>query len=490
MSKQIAIIGSGFSSLSAACYLAKAGYEVEVFEKNEQTGGRARQFSSDGFTFDMGPSWYWMPDVFDRFFADFGKKVSDYYQLLRLDPSYSVYFQNGEKWDIPADYSAFKALLESKEVGASDRLDQFIADAKYKYDVGINDLVTKPSLSFTEFIDWRVIVGSLKLNLFNSFSDHVRKYFKHPNIIELMEFPVLFLGAKPSKTPALYSLMNYADISLGTWYPHGGMYNIVAAMTKLASSLGVKFHLNHRVSKIEVKEGTANGIVVNDKYLNFDAVVAGADYHHVEQHLLEAKYRKYDQKYWDSRIMAPSSLIYYLGFDKKIDGLQHHNLFFDESFNDHAIEIYDTPKWPSKPLFYVSCPSRIDPTVAPEGHENIFILIPTAPDKKEGKELMEMYLNDVLERMERLLKTNLKNNIIYKRFYGYSDFVSDYNSFKGNAYGLANTLSQTAIFKPSMINKKVKNLFFTGQLTTPGPGVPPSIISGKVVSELVQKKVN
>jgi phytoene desaturase len=490
MGKQLAIIGSGFSSLSAACYLAKAGYNVEVFEKNEQTGGRARQFSEEGFTFDMGPSWYWMPDVFDKFFADFGKKVSDYYQLIRLDPSYTVHFQDGEKWEIPADYNEFKKLLESKEEGASIQLDKFISDAKYKYEVGINDLVTKPSLSFTEFIDWRVIIGSLRLNLFSSFSDHVRKYFKHPNIIELMEFPVLFLGAKPSKTPALYSLMNYADISLGTWYPQGGMYNIVKAMTKLAESLGVKFHVNHTVSKVSVEDGITKGIVVNNGFLPFDAVVGGADYHHVEQHLLEEKYRKYDEKYWETRTMAPSSLIYYLGFDKKIEGLTHHNLFFDESFNDHAVEIYDTPQWPKKPLFYVSCPSKIDNSVAPEGKENIFILIPTAPDMKESKELLDKYLEDVLTRIERLLKVEIKQHIIFKRSYGYTDFVSDYNSFKGNAYGLANTLKQTAIFKPSMVNSKVKNLFFTGQLTTPGPGVPPSIISGKVVSELIQKKVN
>jgi phytoene desaturase len=490
MGKRIAIIGSGFSSLSAACYLAKAGYDVEVFEKNEQTGGRARQFKAEGFTFDMGPSWYWMPDVFDNFFADFGKNVSDYYSLVRLDPSYTVYFQNGEKWDIPADYTDFKTFLESKEVGASIKLDQFIADAKYKYDVGINDLVTKPSLSVTEFIDWRVIIGSLRLSLFSSFSDHVRKYFTHPNIIELMEFPVLFLGAKPSKTPALYSLMNYADISLGTWYPMGGMYHIVSAMTSLAKSMGVKFHLNAPVEKVLVENGIVNGVKVKGVNLSFDVVVGGADYHHVEQHLLEVKYRKYDKKYWDTRTMAPSSLIYYLGFNKKIEGLNHHNLFFDESFNDHAVEIYDTPKWPDKPLFYVSCPSKIDSAVAPEGNENIFILIPVAPDMKENDALVDEYLEVVLTRMERLLKTEIKDNIIYKRTYAYTDFVNDYNSFKGNAYGLANTLKQTAIFKPSMVNSKVKNLFYTGQLTTPGPGVPPSIISGKVVSELIKKRVN
>ena len=490
MSKRIAVIGSGFSSLSAASYLAKAGYEVEVFEKNEQTGGRARHFSYEGFKFDMGPSWYWMPDVFESFFNDFGKKAADYYTLKRLDPSYTIYFQNGDKWDIPARYEEFKNLLESKEKGAGVQLDRFLADAQYKYEVGINDLVTKPSLSITEFIDWRVILGSLRLNLFSSFSSHVRKYFSHPNIIELMEFPVLFLGAKPSKTPALYSLMNYADIKLGTWYPDGGMYKIVDGMTNLAKSLGVKFHLNSEVTKINISNNKVSNFIVNDKAYEFDVVVGGADYHHIEQHLLEEKYRRYDEVYWDSRTMAPSSLIYYLGFNKKVVGLEHHNLFFDESFAAHAEEIYEDPKWPTKPLFYVSCPSKIDPSVAPEGCENVFILIPTAPDLVDTEQHRKDYLEVIFERMERLLGHSFKDNMVYCRSYAHSDFKTDYHAFKGNAYGLANTLKQTAIFKPSMVNPKISNLFYTGQLTTPGPGVPPSLISGKVVSELIRKKIN
>ncbi len=487
MSKRIAIIGSGFSSLSAASYLAKAGYQVEVFEKNEQIGGRARKFETNGFIFDMGPSWYWMPDVFEDFFKDFGKSASDYYQLVRLDPSYTIYFQNGEKWDIPANFQEFKNFIESKEKGAAAQMDKFLNDAQYKYEVGIQDLVGKPSLSITEFIDWRVIIGSLRLSLFSNFSKHVRKYFKHPNIIELLEFPVLFLGAKPSKTPALYSLMNYADIKLGTWYPKGGMHEIIKALKNLAEELGVKFHTDAEVEKIVVDDNQNAKIQIKGKILDFDLLVAGADYHHVEQHLLEKKYRKYDDAYWQNRTMAPSSLIYYLGFNKKIEGLNHHNLFFDESFANHAEEIYENPKWPTKPLFYVSCPSKTDSTVAPEGMENIFILIPTAPDLEDTEEEREKYLDIVLERMKKKLGVDLKDNIVYKKTYAHSDFIKDYHAFKGNAYGLANTLKQTAIFKPSMINKKVKNLFYTGQLTTPGQGVPPSIISGRVVSELIVK---
>ena len=487
MGKSIAIIGSGFSALSAASYLAKAGYQVEVFEKNNQIGGRARKFETNGFVFDMGPSWYWMPDVFEDFFNDFGKSASDYYQLIRLDPSYTIYFQDGEKWDIPANYQEFKNFLESKEKGAAKQMDNFLKDAQYKYEVGMQDLVGKPSLSITEFIDWRVIIGSLRLSLFSSFSKHLRKYFKHPNIIELLEFPVLFLGAKPSKTPALYSLMNYADIKLGTWYPLGGMHEIISAMKSLAEELGVVFHTNSEVEKIEVDHYKNAKILVNSKLLDFDSIVASADYHHVEQHLLDKKYRKYDEEYWQNRTMAPSSLIYYLGFNKKIEGLQHHNLFFDASFANHAKEIYEQPKWPTKPLFYVSCPSKTDDSVAPAGMENLFILIPTAPDLNDTEEEREKYLDIVLDRMELKLGIELKNNIIYKKTYAHSDFIKDYHAFKGNAYGLANTLKQTAIFKPSMINKKVKNLFYTGQLTTPGPGVPPSIISGRVVSELIVK---
>jgi phytoene desaturase len=491
VSKKVIIIGSGFAGLSAACFMAKAGWQVQVLEKNSTPGGRARKFEADGFSFDMGPSWYWMPGVFERFFNQFGKKVSDYYQLLRLDPSYKVYWDKSEH-EIPAHYGELKKLFESIEVGSAKKLDEFLEEAAYKYKVGIEKLVLKPGRSLTEFIDKDLITGVFKLDVFTSMKKHVAKYFKSNKLRELMEFPVLFLGALPQDTPALYSLMNYADIKGGTWYPEGGMYSIVDAMYKLATELGVVFSFNEEVEKIEVENGKATLVVTKKSQHSTDVVIAGADYHHVETKLLENKYQSYTEDYWQKRVMAPGCLLYYVGLSKKLTNLHHHSLFFDVPFAEHGEEIYKTKKWPKQPLFYVSATSVTDKNVAPEGCENLFFLIPVAAGLEGDTEtLREQYFELVVKRFEDRIGQQVKNFIIYKKTFAHSDFVNEYNAFKGNAYGLANTLNQTAILKPSIKSKKVANLFYTGQLTVPGPGVPPSLISGEVVAkEVIKEFVN
>jgi phytoene desaturase len=495
-SNKALVIGAGFAGLSAASFLAKKGWDVTIVEKNEMPGGRARKFEAEGFTFDMGPSWYWMPDVFEKYFGSFGKKVSDFYELQRLDPSYRVYFEKAT-WDLPANYEALKNLFESIEPGAANALDLFLAEAKYKYEVGVGKLVYQPSLSITEFIDYELIKGVFKLDVFQSMKTHIARYFKHPYIQFLMEFPVLFLGALPENTPALYSLMNYADIKGGTWYPQNGMYSIVDGMVKVAKSLGVQFKLGEEVMHVEVENGTANKVVtrLNDTGIeniySFDVLVGAGDYHHIETNLLEKKYQSYSKKYWDSRVLAPSSLLFYVGLNKKLNGVTHHSLFFDTDFSVHGNEIYNNPMWPSNPLFYASVPSVTDASVAPVGCENLFLLIPIAAGLEgDTAEIREAYFNILMDRLEKKWGQSIKDAIIYKRSYAVADFKNDYHSFKGNAYGLANTLLQTAFLKPSCKSKKVKNLYYTGQLTVPGPGVPPSLISGEVVANLICKQYN
>ena len=493
--KKVIIIGSGFAGLSAAAFMAKAGWDVTVVEKHETTGGRARQLIVAGFTFDLGPSWYWMPEVFERFFNCFGKKVADYYHLERLDPSYKIYWPD-EAMDIPANYNELKSLFERIESGSGTMLDKFIHEAAYKYEVGINKLVHKPGQSLLEFADWELAKGILKLDVFNSIKSHVGKHFKNPKLRELLEFPVLFLGALAQDTPALYSLMNYADIKLGTWYPQGGMYKIVEAMTSVAKELGVKFYFNHDVTSIEIEGNRATKVLTKNSSNNepasntfhADVVIGGADYNFIETKLLEKQYRSYSDKYWDKRIMAPSCLLYYVGLSKKLTGLLHHTLFFDVDFDVHGKEIYTKPAWPSEPLFYVSATSVTDATVAPEGCENLFFLIPVASGLEgDTEELRTRYFEKILKRFENRIGQSVKDSIIYNMSYSVSNFKSDYNSFKGNAYGLANTLLQTAVLKPGLRSKKVRNLFYTGQLTVPGPGVPPSLISGEVVAKEVIK---
>ena len=487
MAKKVVVIGAGFAGLAAACCLAKAGHEVTVLEKNSVPGGRARQYTTDGFVFDMGPSWYWMPDVFEQFFAQFGKKTSDYYQLVRLDPSYSVVFGQDDVMQVPAKMEELLAMFEHYEPGSSSNLKKFLAEAQYKYEVGMADFVQKPSHSILEFADWRLLKSMFRLQMLTSMATHVRQLFKNRKLIELLEFPVLFLGATPAKTPAMYSLMNYADMALGTWYPMGGMFNIVEAMVSLAEELGVKVLLNQEVIGIEAPNGKATKVVTHDAEYAVDAVVGSADYHHIDQEVLTPSQRNYSKEYWDKRVMAPSSLLFYLGVKKRLKNLQHHNLFFDEDFTQHAVEIYEQPQWPEKPLFYVCVPSITDPSVAPEGYENVFVLIPLAPDLEDTEEKREYYYNLVMERLERLTGQEIRSEVVYKRSYAHRDFVQDYHAFKGNAYGLANTLLQTAFLKPKLRSKKISNLFFAGQLTTPGPGVPPSLISGQVVAREINK---
>ena len=488
MSKTIVVIGAGFSGLSAASYLAKEGYDVHVFEKNSTPGGRARKFEIDGFKFDMGPSWYWMPDVFDKYFADFGNKTSDFYELIRLDPSYKVIFGKNDTLELPACLSELITLFESLEKGAGKELELFLEDAKYKYEVGMNRFVYKPSESILEFLEKDIILGSIKLQLFSSVSSLVKKHFKNPKIHKLLEFPVLFLGAKPQNTPALYTLMNYADLELGTWYPKGGMTKIVEGMYKQAMDLGVNFHFNSPIENIPTIGANALGVKTNEELFKADYIIGSADYHHIETQLLTDKTRNYSDSYWEKRTLAPSSLLFYIGVNKKIDNLLHHNLFFDEDFNIHAEEIYDKPVWPSKPLFYVCAPSKTDDTVAPKNHENLFLLMPISPGLEEDNDTREKYFELLMNRLEKLTNSSIREHIVYKKSFAGSDFISEYNSFKGNAYGLANTLKQTAFLKPKMRSKTLNNLFYTGQLTTPGPGVPPSLISGQVVASLIIKQ--
>jgi phytoene desaturase len=483
---KIAIIGSGFSSLAASCYLAQAGHEVIVYEKLSTLGGRARRLQKEGFTFDMGPTWYWMPDVFENFFNDFGKKPSDYYQLEKLDPGYSVYFENNERIEVAAQLDEIIKKFESIEKGSGEALKKFILKAAKHYEIAIKDLVYKPGVSFTELINWKAISNLDQFVV--TIKQEVAKKIKTKKLQQLLEFPVLFLGAKPSNTPGFYSFMNYADFGLGTWHPKKGMYSVVEAMVNLAQELGVKFQTNCNVTKIETKDNKAIGILANNQLHNLDVVLSGADYHFSET-LLPQNLRQYSENYWKNKTFAPSALLFYVGLNKKLKNVNHHTLFFDTDFELHAKDIYDHKKWCENPLFYASFPSITDDFFAPEGKESATFLIPIANNLEDTAEIREKYFNIILERLEKITNQSVRDSIVFKESFCINDFKNDYNSYGGNAYGLANTLFQTAFLRPKLKSKKVKNLFFTGQLTVPGPGVPPALISGKLVSELILKKI-
>ena len=482
MKKNIIIIGSGFSSMSAACYLAKAGHIVQILEKNSTPGGRARQFKKDGFTFDIGPSWYWMPDVFEKFFGDFDRKVSDYYTLEKLDPGYEVYFDQMESIKIGDTLEKIYAAFEAEETGSAVKLKKFIKKAEDNYNIAIKDLVYRPGISPLELVTPATVK---KVGYFlSTIKKEVTKEFENERLAQILQFPVLFLGAKPSNTPAFYNFMNFADFGLGTWHPEKGMYSVVEGMVKMAEELGVKFNTSQNVETICVENGKATGVIANGVQIDADVVVSGADYNHSES-LLKPKERGYTDAYWDKKVFAPSSLLFFIGLDKKVKNVSHHTLFFDVDFDSHARSIYDTPEWPKDPLFYGNFPSITDSSMAPEGKEACFLLIPIGPGIEDTEEMRDKYFNMVIERLEHLTKQSIKDAILFKESFCVNDFVSEYNSYKGNAYGMANTLLQTAFLRPKLKSKKVENLFFTGQLTVPGPGVPPALISGKLVASLV-----
>jgi phytoene desaturase len=481
--KKIVIIGAGFAGLSAASLLAKAGHQVTVLEKHDQPGGRARVWEKDGFRFDMGPSWYWMPDVFENYFALFGKTASDFYELKRLDPSYRVYFSKNDSVDMPASITDLEVLFEQIETGSSNSLKHFLPDAAVKYQIGMNKLVFKPSYSINEYME----ADTLKMQLLTSMRKHVGRYFKSPKLRQLLEFPVLFLGGTAQNIPATYSLMNYADMALGTWYPIGGINEIVKAMTSIARGLSVEFRFNTEVNKIITENGRAKRVLTNERDYDADLVISNADYEYTDRYLIDNELRHYDEKYWESRTLSPSALIFYIGTNGRIKNILHHNLFFDEDIDLHAKEIYSNPQWPEKPLFYVCCPSKTDPAVAPINCENLFFLIPVAPGLEDNESIREKYFDLIMSRFESIMGESIRDSIVIKRSYSINDFKADYNAYKGNAYGLANTLMQSAFMKPKIRSKKIKNLFYTGQMTVPGPGVPPAIISGQIVAKEVLK---
>lgn len=485
--KKVAVVGSGFSSLSAACYLARAGYGVTVYEKNETIGGRARRLTGNGFSFDMGPTWYWMPDVYEKFFADFGKSTADYYQLTQLEPAYQIYFGKNDALLIPGNLDAIYETFENEEPGSRRFLKRFLETAAYNYNVAMKKVIEKQGKSFWELVMTETVVSAGQF--VKSISRVIRKNIKNEKLAQALEFPVLFLGAKPSKTPAFYSIMNYADLVLGTWYPKGGFFSVVDGFRNLLEELGGKIQTGSTVEKILVENGKAVAIQVNGEKIPVDFVISGADYHHSE-FLLEKRFRNYTPKYWEKKTFAPSAIMYFVGFNRKLKNLKHHTLFFDTGFDEHARKIYDTPGWPEKPLFYASFPSLTDPGCAPPGNEAAIILIPVAPGLQDNDAVKKKYFSQIMERMEEMTGQELAGSVIFKKTYGISDFESDYFAYKGNAYGLANTLMQTAFLKPKMQNRKIENLLYSGQLTVPGPGVPPSIISGKIAAKAALEKLN
>jgi len=489
MNKKVVVIGAGIGGLGTAGLFAKKGYDVTVLEKNENLGGRANIFEADGFKFDMGPSWYLAPDLFEHFFKLMGERVEDHLDLVRLSPSYRIFFNNDKvPLDIHSDIAIDGATFDSIEPGSAEKLRAYLKQSEYQYEVATQHFMYKNYDTIFDFFNRRVMTEGQKLSVFSKMHTFVSKFFKSRKLQQVMEYTMVFLGTSPYEAPALYNLMSHMDFNQGVFYPQGGFYELIKALSRIAEKNGAKLRTNSPVAEIVVEKGVTKGVMLESKeFIEADIVISNADLQFTETKLLDERWRTHGEKYWDKRVMAPSAFIMYLGLSEKLPNLIHHNLLFSEDWRKNFDDIYKDPCLPDEPSLYVCAPSVTDPSVAPEGKENLFVLVPIASDLKISDSEKEAYADKVLALMEREMNLpDLREKIEYRRIYSVDNFAADYNAFKGTALGLAHTIWQTAIFRPNNQSKKVKNLFYVGAGTNPGIGTQICLIS----AELVYKRVH
>ena len=488
--KDIVVIGAGYGGLTAAALLAKQGHNVTVIEKNEQPGGKASILKKDGFAFDMGPSWYMWPQVFEDFFSEFDMDASDVLELKKLDPSYRVFFSDGDVVDVSSDINKNYELFDRLEDNGAEKLRKYLDVCKKQYDIAMDGFVYRSYRSVFDFFTPKMVYNGLRLKAFSNFHKGVEKYFKNPKAQKLLEWITVFLGGDPRNVPAMYCMMSYLDHHHGIYYPRGGMNGLAKKMYEVALDNGVVFKFNEPVTKISVENKSANKVVTENNTYDADIVINNADYHHGETVLLDEKNQTYNEKYWDKKTMAISMHLAYLGINKKVKGLTHHNYFLETEWEEHFNQIFRKPQWPDNPNFYVCCPSKIDSEVAPNGMENLFFLVPVASDLEDSDEIREEYFSKVIDKFEKWTGENIKDDIIVKSLFTHRDFKERYNAYKGTGLGMAHTLWQTAVFRPKHKSSKVKNLYYTGQYNHPGVGVPTTVISSQIlVNELNEKGV-
>jgi phytoene desaturase len=477
------IIGAGFGGISAAGLLARRGHDVTVVEQLDHAGGRATVWEDRGFRFDLGPSWYLMPDVYERFFQLMGSSASRELDLRRLDPAYRVFFAPDDWVDVPSDLEATYALFDSFEPDGAAKLRRYLHQAAHQYEVAMGGFVYRRYRRPTDLLNYRMLKEGARLRVFRSLDSHVRRYFSSDRARKVLEYSMVFLGGAPNNTPALYNIMSHVDLNLGVWYPMGGMGAVVASMQRLAHKEGVRFQFGTPVRRIRVSGGRVSGVETDDGLLPADIVVANADYHHVETMLLAPDERQYGDSYWRSRVIAPSAFLVYLGLDTRLDRLAHHNLFLQHDWQRHFNSIFKQPEWPDQPSYYVCAPSKTDPGVAPEGGENLFVLVPVAAGLEDTVAARDALEGLVLADLEQHLGRPVGPHTVVSRTFAHRDFESRYNAYKGTALGLAHTLRQTAVFRPRQKSSKVGGLYFSGHYTHPGVGVPMTLISSELVAE-------
>lgn len=488
-SEKAIIIGGGIGGLATACLLAKKGYGVELVEKNEKVGGVANQFEAQGFTFDTGPSWYLMPDVFQNFFDLLGERVEDYLDLIKLSPSYRIFFKGQNRtFDFYSDFERDADTLETLEPGAKEKLREYLKLSEMQYKIALGGFMYKNYDTVFDFINKEVATEGRKLEVFARMSDYVEKFFKCDEVQKIMEYQLVFLGSSPYNTPALYNIMSHIDFNMGVYYPRGGVYTIVEALQRIGENLGVKYRTDAPVARILTGRGRrVRGVrLESGEEIEADLVVSNASIHHTETKLLAPPFRSFSERYWKTRTLAPSALIMYLGMRDRVDSLTHHNLLFAQDWKQGFAEIFDKPQWPRDPSLYVCAPGVTDDSVSPPGKNQLFILVPIAPGLEYSDAQLAAYSDRILQVVESEMNIpNLRERIEFKKIFSIKDFAARYNTQNGTALGLAHTMVQTAILRPNNVSKKLKNLFYVGANTNPGIGMPICLIS----AELAYKRI-
>lgn len=487
---EIIIVGAGFGGLSAAAFLAREGYDVTVLEKNDQPGGRANVYQEKDYYFDMGPSWYLMPDVYKNFYAEFGKKPEDYFKLEKLDPSYRIFYYDQKVIDLHPQMEKNYATFETFEAGGGLKLKKYLESSRELYEFSIEEMLYKDYNSILDLLNGRLLLKGYKLRLWENLQHYVEKQFKSDEARKILEYAIGFLGGAPDKTPSFYHLVSHADLTMGVYYPQGGMRRVVESVYQLAQSYGAKFVFNQTVENLEVEDNIIKSVHTSNTVYNPDLVIMNADYHHSEIELLPVKNQSYNERYWESRTLSPSAMVIYLGIDKRIDKLAHHNLFLNKDWEEGFDKVFDPEKaaWPEYPSYYVNVPSSTDKSAAPAGSDTLYILVPLAHTLEDTPQLREEFFNRIIDDLESKIGYNIRENIVVKKIFALKDFKNRYNAYKGTAFGLTHTLKQTALWRPAHHSKKVKNLYYTGQYTHPGIGVPMTMVSSQIVYKDIKNK--
>jgi phytoene desaturase len=494
----VVVIGGGIGGLASAALLARAGHEVTLLESHATLGGRAGSWEKDGFRFDTGPSWYLMPEVFDHFYRLLGTSAAEQLELVTLDPGYRTFFQGvADPIDVSADRDENIDLFESVRRGSGIRLARYLRSAATTYELAKRNFLYTTFQSVRPLLADEVITRLPKLVslLLTSLWSKAARTVWDDRLRKILAYPAVFLGASPYAAPSMYHLMSHLDLADGVRYPIGGFARVIESIADLAVAEGVTIIRSATATRIVVEDGAAKGVEYRDEHkrkevAEADVVVSGVDLHFSETQLLEPENQTFPEEYWAKATPGPSAILLYLGVKGDLPELEHHNLLFAEDWRAGFDAIFGAePHVPSPPSLYVCKPSGVDSKVAPDGHENLFVLVPIPADATFGKggvdgkgdKAVESLADSVIEQIADWARIpDLASRITVRRTVGPTDFASELNSWRGTALGPAHILRQSAMFRARNASKKVSGLYFVGGSTIPGVGLPMCLISAEV----------